>query len=353
MNQDAISAADMQVHLGNYDQAIKLYSLALESDRLNENLLVNLSYAYLHGLRFQEGIDCLEDFLDRADLQLVSFEIYMNLALLYRSVGRLAEALGSLSRAESRGRTRVDLYIERAHIQHEMGAYDDVIDTFTEAQLECGKNWQLHNEIGTYYNDVVGEHKLAILHFTLAKGLAPGEPQIYNNLGIAQVADDDYSSAIENLSHAIKLDPDYTHAYHNLVVALYKSERYRDASEVLTECLERFPQYSSANSFSDMLNEVQGLACHDPVDLPRISREDAKSIAETFITSNGFGRGVNKVLLPEEYSGRLPYLSGVEIDNCWMAFVEKEVFGLESSHVVLVDRESGEIVFSGRVSDEG
>ena len=256
MKEEEMSRADALVAKGAYDQAIVLYLGAAQKSPLDEKLHVNMSYAFLHGRRFHEGISNLEDFLNNAEPHAVSFEIFMNLALLYKGLGEFGNALNSLRKAECKDRARVDLYLERADIQSHMGAHDDVIETFTEAQLACGQSWRLHNAMGCYYNDVVGEHGLAILHFTLAKNSAPDEPTVYNNLGIAQVAAGSYAEAVEQLSKAIKLAPDYCQAYHNLAVALYKAHEYKRASKVLEEVLGRFPEYAAANEFEDFLSHV-------------------------------------------------------------------------------------------------
>jgi len=256
LTEETKSRADTLVASGNYDQATKLYLRALEVNPLDEKLQVNMSYACLHSGRFQEGISYLEDFLNNTEPHAVSFEIFMNLALLYKGLEEFDSALDSLREAEHRDRARVDLYLERADIQSHMGAHDDVIETFTEAQLECGQSWRLHNAMGCYYNDVAGEHSLAILHFKLAGKIAPDEPTVHNNLGIAQVAAGGYAEAIEQLSRAIELAPDYCQAYHNLAVALYKAREYKQASEILEEGIRQFPEYAAANRFEDFLSDV-------------------------------------------------------------------------------------------------
>lgn len=85
-----------------------------------------------------------------------------------------------------------------------------------------------------------------------------------------------------------------------------------------------------------------------------ISREAALTIAKAHAMSNGLGRGISQVLLPEEITWRKPRLYNVELNNCWVAYVDKLYLGgLESSVVIIVNRDSGAVVFAGDASDEG
>ena len=92
----------------------------------------------------------------------------------------------------------------------------------------------------------------------------------------------------------------------------------------------------------------------EEVGLQTVSRDTARDIAENHVLSNGLGKGISKVLLPEEITWRKPNVYGVELKNCWVAYVEEFHFaGLGSSVVVLVDRESGTVIFGGDAGDEG
>ncbi|MCB1709044.1 MAG: hypothetical protein KDI10_09995 [Halioglobus sp.] len=92
----------------------------------------------------------------------------------------------------------------------------------------------------------------------------------------------------------------------------------------------------------------------EEVGLQTVSRDTARDIAENHVLSNGLGKGISKVLLPEEITWRKPNVYGVELKNCWVAYVEEFHFaGLGSSVVVLVDRETGTVIFGGDAGDEG
>ena len=104
----------------------------------------------------------------------------------------------------------------------------------------------------------------------------------------------------------------------------------------------------------EVIGDALELDSREKVGLQTVSRDNARDLAENHVLSNGLGRGISKVLLPEEITGRKPNVYGVELKNCWVAYVEEFQFaGLKSSVVVLVDLESGTVVFGGDAGDEG
>jgi hypothetical protein len=55
----------------------------------------------------------------------------------------------------------------------------------------------------------------------------------------------------------------------------------------------------------------------------------------------------------DELPFRAPMLYGVDVARCWMAYVDRPLRGLMSSEIVLVAKDSGDIVYSGSANDEG
>jgi len=87
-----------------------------------------------------------------------------------------------------------------------------------------------------------------------------------------------------------------------------------------------------------------------------IVRELARAIAETEVKARKLGTGVGEVLAFDELAGRSLNMYMVRGDQtrCWVAYVQREFTGrLESSTVILVDQETGEVVYAGGAGDEG
>ncbi|MDQ6871216.1 MAG: hypothetical protein M3037_04300 [Gemmatimonadota bacterium] len=85
-----------------------------------------------------------------------------------------------------------------------------------------------------------------------------------------------------------------------------------------------------------------------------VDRESAVRIAEKEIVARGLGTGVRSVLGFDELKVRAPVLyRGPDLRKCWIAYAERPLRGLFASNIVLIDRESGEVLYSGSANDEG
>jgi len=85
-----------------------------------------------------------------------------------------------------------------------------------------------------------------------------------------------------------------------------------------------------------------------------IDRESAQAIAETYLRGVGWGYGISTVRLLAEV-GRGPTLyNGPDLSRCWLAYVDmRESPWLGPSTVILIDQETGEVLYAGGANDEG
>lgn len=90
-----------------------------------------------------------------------------------------------------------------------------------------------------------------------------------------------------------------------------------------------------------------------------ISRERAREIALQAISNVerlSEGTGVSEVLSFEELRGRqlcIYWTSQTPIERSWVVYIERPVLRLESSLVVLISKDDGEILYAGSAGDEG
>lgn len=100
-----------------------------------------------------------------------------------------------------------------------------------------------------------------------------------------------------------------------------------------------------------------------------VSREQAIELATEVAETMGrivaavrdladFDRADREVGTPRKYSdaiGRLPLAYGVDLSNCWIAYLGPPPgrFGLFSSDIVIIDKATGAIRYSGSANDEG
>jgi hypothetical protein len=74
----------------------------------------------------------------------------------------------------------------------------------------------------------------------------------------------------------------------------------------------------------------------------------SERIGQTHLTS------IREVLSSNEV-GRPPLVYGlrVPIDECWIAYLHSVPTGIRSSQVVIVSKDSGQVLYFGSASDEG
>lgn len=85
-----------------------------------------------------------------------------------------------------------------------------------------------------------------------------------------------------------------------------------------------------------------------------ISRKEATEIAAKAILARGLGTGAHEAQLLDEISRAPSIFGGPDLRQCWLVYVERTFSGrIESSRVVLVSMEDGEILYSGSANDEG
>lgn len=81
-----------------------------------------------------------------------------------------------------------------------------------------------------------------------------------------------------------------------------------------------------------------------------ISREEARSIAESYVADRGLEsglqrRGIREILAFDELgSRRLKIYGNWPADDCWVAYLEHSA-GLVPSDVVLISRQSGNVLY--------
>ena len=85
-----------------------------------------------------------------------------------------------------------------------------------------------------------------------------------------------------------------------------------------------------------------------------ISREDAAQIALETARANGLGDSLTQVLKLSQVKGRAPLVYGHDFSASWIAYVDTpDSLCLQSSTIVAIDQETGEVVYFGSAGDEG
>jgi hypothetical protein len=85
-----------------------------------------------------------------------------------------------------------------------------------------------------------------------------------------------------------------------------------------------------------------------------ISREDAKEIATFDTLFHKLGFAVSAVRSVDEICYATPVLYNVNLNNAWIAYIEPVgQHAIQASVIVVVDRDTGLVLYRGSANDEG
>jgi hypothetical protein len=85
-----------------------------------------------------------------------------------------------------------------------------------------------------------------------------------------------------------------------------------------------------------------------------ITREEARLTAELEIRERDLSSGIADVLSFDELTGRKPLIyGGPDLRRCWIAYAILPGQDLRPGIIVLVDRETGAVLYAGSAHDEG
>jgi Flp pilus assembly protein TadD len=115
----------------------------------------------------------------------------------------------------------------RALLEH--GYVQEAVSELTVAATQIGPGLvEANNLLGIAY-DRTGQHKLAVEAYNRALSASPKDPSVLANLGYSLYLADDYAGALKRLKQAAKLSPGQPVIYNNLGVVTARVGKYEEA----------------------------------------------------------------------------------------------------------------------------
>jgi tetratricopeptide (TPR) repeat protein len=193
----AIRDAGAALARGNLDQAVKLYSQALQDKTLpNERRAILLSDRGVAHARLQNPRDAIEDFNRAIQLFPEYAAIYNNRGNVLLGIGAVREAMKDFDRALLLAPGYAAAYSNRAGAQLRLGEVD-----------------------------------LAVADYTKAISLVPTSPAALTGRGRAHLAARRPQTAIRDLTRAVNLDARFSAAYRARAEAKMMAAHYEEAIE--------------------------------------------------------------------------------------------------------------------------
>jgi tetratricopeptide (TPR) repeat protein len=247
--------------MGNYEQAIRDFSRALDLDKTVSRFYVNRGEVYFYQGDNNGAIVEYQRALQLDNQNSIAYnDLGYSLALLERydeALDAFGEALKIDPSYDIALSNRADLYIL-------LERYDDAETDYTEA-INVNPVASNYYNRGLFYLDF-SVTDFAINDFELASELEPDSPIYLGNLGYSYYLEFDYENAIDYFNESLAIDGEYMSARTYRGLAYWQSGEY-------ALCIADYTVLLSMDSTDDTAANNRGL-CHDSLNQYDLAIDD-------------------------------------------------------------------------------
>jgi tetratricopeptide (TPR) repeat protein len=232
---------------GDYDEAIKLLTKAIESGELSREDLSSVYYnrgnAWIEKVDYGKGI---ADYTKAIEIDPGYAAAYNNRGLAWYGTGDYIKAIADWTKAIEINPKYANAYYNRGNVWYGRGDHDKAIADWTKA-IEINPKYAnaYYNRGNVWYGR--GDYDKAIVDYTKAIEINPKHTFAYYGRGLAWVKKGNYIKAIE-------INPKQAFAYNGLawLMATYPEGRYRDGKRAV-ELAEKAVALKDEANFLDTL----------------------------------------------------------------------------------------------------
>ena len=198
----------------------------------------------------QKGITLLREVItEREDIDIA----YSSLAMIYKDLGRLADALAVLEQGLQRLPSSYEIFTLYVNFLINANRYDDVIELFGEMNLrQIEHDPDMWNFLGAAYSQK-GDFDKALEAYEMALSIDNKYIVSYKNMGAVHFSiflktkeRSAFQRALQNFKKAIEINPNYAAAYNGLGGAYLYAGNLNGAVYCLEKALEINPDLRNA-----------------------------------------------------------------------------------------------------------
>jgi len=279
---------------GDLNQAIKLYTKAINSGDLPRSKLADIIYtrgnlflmmteydrviedaskalelapkgktaAYAYYIRatalsnIGQLDGAIKDHNKSIDLKPDYVDGYYGRGLTWIKFGDKNRALADFTKAITLNPEYAVVYCNRGNVWMEKGDLDRALSDYNKAiELDPTDASAYYNR-GNFYIKK-GDYDLAINDSKKAIELNPKDSEAYYNIGTARLMKKSYNRAISNLTKAILLNPNYADAYFNRCIAYARSNQPDESLSDAKRFLEIAPNHPRAPTIEEIVRKSE------------------------------------------------------------------------------------------------
>jgi tetratricopeptide (TPR) repeat protein len=236
---------------GYYDQAIREFNLALETDPDYAEAHYNLGTLYLKQGKADEARRHLERALElRHDYP----DALNNLGLLAAQAGDSAQAIRYFQQAIDQRPDYALAYYNLGNVCRREGRISEAKQALDRAVALAPDDAEVNYGVGMLYAQL-DDAERALQYWQHALEIRPDYPEALNNLGVLYMRQGKTSKAQEAFQKAIRASADFDQPYLNLArLYVAQGDKVR-AREILQQWLARHPDHAMAKSMLEKLGQ--------------------------------------------------------------------------------------------------
>ena len=234
---------------GYFDQAIREFTVALESNPDYAEAQYNLGTLYLKQGNPEEARRHL---LRTLELRPEYPDALNNLGLLAAQAGDNAEAVRYFQQAISQRPDYALALFNLGNVYRREQRFDEAKQTLERAIALAPDDPEMNYGLGMLYaqlNDLNGARK----YWEQAVKLRPDYPQALNNLGVLFMRQGNTADAQKEFEEAVRVAPDFDQPYLNLAQLYLGRGEKTHAREILQGWLARHPDHAAAKSLLEQV----------------------------------------------------------------------------------------------------
>jgi tetratricopeptide (TPR) repeat protein/peroxiredoxin len=235
---------------GYYDQAIREFTLALETDPDYAEAHYNLGTLYLK----QGKPDEARRHLQRAlELRHEYPDALNNLGLLAAQAGDTREAIRYFQEAIEQRPDYALAFFNLGNVYRREQRFSEAKQALERAVALVPDDPEVNYGVGMLYAQL-NDADRALKYWQQALQLRPDYPEVLNNLGVLFLRQGRTAEAQEQFQKAIRVAADFDRPYLNLArLYMAQGEKTR-ARQILKELLSRQPEHAEARSLLEQVN---------------------------------------------------------------------------------------------------
>jgi len=272
---------------GDYDQAIRAFSEALELTPRSANAYSNRGLAHTQKRQYDKAI---ADFNEALKIDPKSTDTLRYRGFAYVQQGQYDQAISDYTKALEINPKSADAYHYRALAYQRKGQYDEAISDYTRvSEINPGNPWSYISRGGAYYDK--GDYDLAIADYTTALGMKPLADWAYYTRGLAYWKKGQHDLAIFDLTLALGNPNVIADAYYHRGRVYTDKGEYDKATADFNKALEINPKntevyfykaqaYERAGRRKEAVKTYKAFIQNVPSNLGPLIEQAAKKLAE-------------------------------------------------------------------------